>query len=78
MNKFICFKYSYQFLFTSLAWLSFCYSSLVFSQNTAPELVEKIVASQMGTGFSVSKNGYILTANHVVQDADFIIVFAST
>lgn len=77
MNKFICFKHSYQFLFTSLAWLSFCYSSLVFSQNTAPELVEKIVASQMGTGFSVSKNGYILTANHVVQDADFIIVFAS-
>ena len=46
------------------------------AQTTSATPADKITISEIGTGFSINENGHLLTANHIIQNAGTIIVFA--
>ena len=48
----------------------------VHAQTSSTTPSDKITISEIGTGFSINETGHLLTANHIIQNAGTIVVFA--
>jgi len=48
----------------------------VHAQTASTTPADKITISEIGTGFSINETGHLLTANHIIQNAGTIVVFA--
>ena len=68
---------SYVILFWSAIILLSC-PTTVFAQNNIARIYAELPngKARQGTGFFVSKSGYIATAYHVIRDADRLTVFS--
>jgi len=72
-------KVASHFILFLAAMLVICCSTTVYAQDNIARIYAELPngKARQGTGFFVSKSGYIATAYHVIRDADRLTVFSN-